>query len=476
MTNRLITPVTAELSVSGLDKYFTLEKSSVDIGGSKNESINIYVTVPETIETGTYTGLITVSAAGKTKDIPVTMIIGLEGKSQLSLVLNLITKRVAPDEALKYTVEIRNVGFGANITAGMAYTIRNAMTEEIIKQESETLNFSLSTGESDVFNKVMELKDTDIPVGQYYLEAVASFDNRFVRDIETFEVSQVFWASSLGQFISWFIIIGAIVTMAYYERRRYMRWKTKKSRYLFPVNYSKIPQESEEAFWIGRIAETEKKAWFNPNDLSTHVLIAGSTGSGKSVGASVFVEEALDKKIPVIVFDPTAQWTGFVKQCEDENLLKFYRQFGMDVRYTKPYKGMILEITDPHIILDFKKYMNPGEITVFTMNKLGPGEYDVAVKNIINAIFKTGWEESTKLRMIMVFDEVHRLLEKYGGIGGYISLEQACREFRKWGIGIIMCSQVLADFKEAIAGNVLTDVQMNTKSLIDIRKVETKYG
>ncbi|MCX6814904.1 MAG: DUF87 domain-containing protein [Candidatus Aenigmarchaeota archaeon] len=476
MTNRLNTTVTADVSVSGLDKYFTLEKSSVDIGANKTETFNIYVTVPETIETGTYTGTITVSAAGKTKEVPMTMIIGLEGKSQLNLVLSLITKRVEPGGELKYTVEIRNVGFGANLTAGMVYTVRDAMSEEIIKQENETLNFTLSTGESYTFNKVMELKDTDIPVGQYYLEAVASFDHRFVRDIETFEVSQIFWASPIGQFVSWFIIIGALVAMAFYERRRYMRWKTKKSRYLFPVNYSKIPQESDEAFWIGRIAETEKKAWFNPNDLTTHVLIAGSTGAGKSVGASVFIEEALDKKVSVIVFDPTAQWTGFVKQCEDENLLKFYRQFGMDVRYTKPYKGMILEITDPHIIIDFKKYMNPGEITVFTMNKLGPGEYDVAVKNIINAIFKTGWEESTKLKMIMVFDEVHRLLEKYGGIGGYISLEQACREFRKWGIGIIMCSQVLADFKEAIAGNVLTDIQMNTKSLIDIRKVETKYG
>ena len=39
-----------------------------------------------------------------------------------------------------------------------------------------------------------------------------------------------------------------------------------------------------------------------------------------------------------------------------------------------------------------------------------------------------------------------------------------------------MCSQVLADFKEAIAGNVLTEVQLNTKSLTDIQKVGTKYG
>jgi len=133
-------------------------------------------------------------------------------------------------------------------------------------------------------------------------------------------------------------------------------------------------------------------------------------------------------------------------------------------------------VTDPHVTIDFKKYMVPGENNGVHHEQAGPGEYDIAVKNIINAIFKTGWEESTKLKLIMVFDEVHRLLEKYGGVGGYLSLEQACREFRKWGIGIIMCSQVLADFKEAISGNVLTDIQMNTKSLIDIRKVETKYG
>jgi hypothetical protein len=120
--------------------------------------------------------------------------------------------------------------------------------------------------------------------------------------------------------------------------------------------------------------------------------------------------------------------------------------------------------------------MNPGEITVFTLNKLKPGEYDDAVRNIIDTIFAHGWEESTKLRMVVVFDEVHRLLEKYGGKGGYVALERACREFRKWGIGLIMVSQVLSDFKEAIKGNVLTEIQLHTKSLGDLARIEKKYG
>jgi len=76
----------------------------------------------------------------------------------------------------------------------------------------------------------------------------------------------------------------------------------------------------------------------------------------------------------------------------------------------------------------------------------------------------------------LVFDEVHRLLEKYGGKGGYVALEKACREFRKWGIGLIMVSQVSTDFKEAVAGNIMTEVQLNTKSMDDIKRIAHKYG
>ena len=78
--------------------------------------------------------------------------------------------------------------------------------------------------------------------------------------------------------------------------------------------------------------------------------------------------------------------------------------------------------------------------------------------------------------MIIVFDEVHRLLGKYGGGKGYIALEKAAREFRKWGIGLITVSQVSSDFKEAVSGNILTEIQLNTKSKEDIDRIKYKYG
>ena len=39
-----------------------------------------------------------------------------------------------------------------------------------------------------------------------------------------------------------------------------------------------------------------------------------------------------------------------------------------------------------------------------------------------------------------------------------------------------MISQVLSDFKEALKGNVLTEIQMNTKAMEDLKRAREKYG
>ncbi|MEM5843549.1 MAG: hypothetical protein QXL97_02425, partial [Candidatus Aenigmatarchaeota archaeon] len=72
--------------------------------------------------------------------------------------------------------------------------------------------------------------------------------------------------------------------------------------------------------------------------------------------------------------------------------------------------------------------------------------------------------------------EIHRTLPKYGGKGGYIAIERGAREFRKWGIGLFLISQVLLDFKGAIRANVATEIQLRTKYEGDINRVKQKYG
>ncbi|MFH1978146.1 MAG: DUF87 domain-containing protein, partial [Candidatus Aenigmatarchaeota archaeon] len=474
VTNVIQRDLAVSLSVTGeVSNFIFLEKDIFNLDMNQSETLEALVLVPRNTEPGVYTGVLTVSADGKTQEIPIILRTSIEGDSSLSMIIDIITKSISPEGDLKFGVDLKNTGFKDRFNITLTYILKKGDTEEIVKQESEVIEII----DTENFIKTIGLRGLQIPLGNYFLEVWADFgETQSVKDIEVFDVVESFWDSLIGRIIIIAIILIVAGAGGYFGRKRYIKWKKSKARYVFPLNYKKLPQPDERTFWIGNVAETKKKAWFNLDDLTTHVIIAGSTGAGKSVAASVFVEEALDRKIPVIVFDPTSQWTGFVKALKDDNLLKHYPKFGMDKLNVRPYKGMIFEVTQPKMGLDIKKYMNPGEITVFTLDKLKPGEYDQAVQDIISSMFKVRWEESTSLRMLIVFDEVHRLLEKYGGKGGYIWLEKAAREFRKWGIGIVMCSQVLTDFKEAIAGNILTDIQLNTKSLSDIKKVEEKYG
>jgi hypothetical protein len=475
--NKASSNITVSLDVQGLEDFIFPEKSLLEIAYNESEAIEIVVSVPDTMGTGSYTGSILVTAAGKTQEIPITMTVSIEAKDLVSLSIDVLTPNVNPGSKLRFGVELKNLGLPPGFNVSLVYTIKESERERLVSEMEEVVFLE----DTLLFSKSVDIGGAN-PIGQYYLEVWAYFgDGKSVNELVVFNLVEPYWSSWEGRIILLILSLAGMGIMGYYGWMRYREWKLEKSRYIFPLNYSKIPREGEGSFWIGRIADTDKGAWFKPGDLTTHVIVAGATGAGKSVGASVFVEEALDRNIPVIVFDPTAQWTGFVKALEDQNLLKYYSAFGMNPKGVRPYKGMIFEVTSPQELIfeirpGFKKYLNPGEITIFALDKLKPGQYDEAVGMIIDALFSMPWEESTSLKMLVVFDEVHRLLEKYGGRGGYVALERAAREFRKWGIGMIMCSQVLADFKEAIAGNVLTEVQLNTKSITDIQKVETKYG
>jgi len=463
-------PINVSISVTGsIDKFISFEKDSVEIGAKKEEINKIYVIIPSNANTGTYTGDIYVTGDGKTVTLPITLTVSIKGAAELDVLVESRNKRVGINEKARFYVKLYNLGVWRMLDLNLTYYIEDPETQKVFYEESEKIQIT----QTKTLDKRVSLSELNISTGRYLFNATVQYDSKVVSAYDDFEITESFWTTDrIYQLI---LISVAIATpiIGYFAWKRYKTWKLSKARYIFPLDYDKLPRGE---IWLGKIAETDRKAYFNMDELRTHVLTAGATGSGKSVSAMIFVEELLKEKIPVIVFDPTAQWSGFVRPCKDPNLLKFYKEFGMDKREVKPYRGMIYEVTDPNVKINFDKYMNPGEITVFMLNKLKPGQYDIAVGNIIDTIFAHGWEESTKLKMVVVFDEVHRLLEKYGGKGGYVALEKACREFRKWGIGLIMASQVLSDFKEAIKGNVLTEIQLHTKSLGDLGRVEKKYG
>ncbi len=268
------------------------------------------------------------------------------------------------------------------------------------------------------------------------------------------------------------------------------------------------------------------KIHFNLDKLSTHTMVAGATGSGKTVAAQVIIEEALLKGISVVVFDPTAQWTGFLRPQKSDEMLSSFGTFGIGKNEAQSFKGAIRVPKTPFDQAELKEAMKPGQITIYCLNKLKqkPGEHaDLALSeqklretaqtlnkmdamldylrktsahqegsfltnedpseleqfiiNSVHQVFDANLEEKQELKMLFVYDEVHRLLPKFGGSGqGFRQIERAVREFRKWGIGLVLVSQVLSDFVGEIKANIGTEVQMRTKYEGDLDRVKLKFG
>ncbi|MBD3155866.1 MAG: DUF853 family protein [Candidatus Aenigmarchaeota archaeon] len=448
--------------------FLSVDENFIELNFTEEKDIPIYASIPTSTEPAVYTGEILISGEGYTQRLPVTITVPIVGSMYLDIDVKTLTSRVNPNGTAIFRVQVHNIGYRKSFNISINHTAKRLDSNEIIFRDHEV---------KEIETSLLLMKNIHIPknatVGEYSYEVEVKFDGEQISSADTFIVTQSFFTTKRIRIIILITLLVVSVPTVYYSRKFYKKWKASKVRYIFPVDPKSLPKGE---IWLGQVAETDQKATFEMKELKTHVLTAGATGSGKTVSSMIMIEELLEKKIPVVVFDPTAQWTGFVRPCKDQDLLRFYNKFGMNLRDVKPYKGMIYEVKDPKVKIDFKKYMKPGEITIFTLNKLKPGEYDEAVKSIVETIFEQGWEESTDLQLVIVLDEVHRLLEKYGGKGGYVALEKACREFRKWGIGLIMVSQVLSDFKEAIKGNVLTEVQLHTKSLGDLERIERKFG
>ncbi len=456
-----------------LTQFLNQTTYNLSLDSQEKQRLNLSFSIPPDTNPILETNAFEITYLEKVKRYPFTLVIEEYSSVPLRLNLELLKERYSFSDSFNFKVTIQDINVNVKENITLRYQVLDYESNEII------INIT------DSITPINQQFTIDLPVitngsinhteNSYIFRVSTDIGSQKISDEAYFEVYKALWTPVLLRNLSMFAIFLGIGILVFISSKKYKKWKLSKMRYVLP-DFDSLPKKSNDSLVLGKIPETNKKAFYHSSDLTTHALIAGSTGSGKSVTASVMVEQFLLANIPVLVFDPTCQWTGFVKRCQDKNILEKYQKFGLTEQDAQAFKGLIYNVKDPYLSLDIQKYMNPGEITVFNLNELKPGQYDLAVMQIIDSMFTIPWQESPELKMVLVFDEVHRLLEKYGGSGGYISLEKACREFRKWGIGIIMASQVSTDFKQAVAGNILTEVQLNTKSMDDINKIAQKYG
>ncbi len=278
----------------------------------------------------------------------------------------------------------------------------------------------------------------------------------------------IFWEATAVLFL---------VILVFYSYRKRVRTTVLKKIYIERVDFNSLPEAGPESCFIGKIAKSKFAAFLELNQLLTHIIIGGSAGCGKTTAAQSLAEEALRSNIPVLVFDPTARWTGFLRENNNGDMIKLYPQFDMKEDSVQSFNGNIYVIKDPAWRVNIEKQCHPGEITIFCLHKLDPNQMNVFIENTIQKLFRANREESSKLKLLLIYEEIHMLLPQFGGDGqGLIQIGRAMREFRKWGIGIILVSQIISDLNEEIRANVSTEIQMRTTKSEDLKAVELKYG
>ena len=343
--------------------------------------------------------------------------------------------------------------------------------------------YELGTDRIDIATSQSLLKDytlpTNLSTGEYFLTVQADYLVWSSQRQNVFSVTQVFYKYALFGVLPIWILAAVIFALSsgtfgvvFYKKRQ-----ASKKRYHIQLDYNALPQDGPRSAWAGLIAETKKRVYFDIDLFQVHTLVAGSSGGGKTVAAKVLAEEALMHGAAVICFDPTAQWSGFLRKGDDKKMFDLYAKFGMKPAEARGFSGNIRQLLDPREYIDLVKFIKPGEITVFAINKLDPSDIDIIVENTVKEVFNAHLPESKQLRLVLIFDEVHRLLPKFGGSGrGFLQIERAAREFRKWGVGLVLISQVLTDFAASIKANINTEIQMRTRDERDLSRIQESYG
>lgn len=461
--------LSVSVSISGtISDIMELNKNSLTLAGKEYENINFVVRGIE----GEYEGIIRFSG-DITEDVPIKIIVE-ETNSNIPFLFEVKPVKKTFDilKNMSFQVHFKKINSGNINNLSFRYKL-NFQNETYVLDE-EKFNFS---------NSVTFIREFDVPeevvVGEYTLITEANYSGEIVEDKTLFRLKKRFLdLLILGFLPMWvfLIVLGTLMLsfLVYYIIKKRIESKKK---YRMTLDLKTIPKKEKGFLYLGKIAETNHDTYYDPNKLTTHSIVAGATGGGKSITSQVFIEECLMKDIAVVVFDPTAQWSGMLRKCTDKKMISFYSKFGLKAKDARAFKGNVRMIKNARQKIDLEKYINPGQIQIFSLNKLDPKDMDIFVASIIRQIFKSDPKEHAGLKVLLVFDEVHRLLPKFGGSGeGFLQIERGCREFRKWGLGIMLVSQVLNDFMGAIKANISTEVQMRTRDEGDLNRIKTKYG
>jgi hypothetical protein len=234
-----------------------------------------------------------------------------------------------------------------------------------------------------------------------------------------------------------------------------------------------------EGIWIGYIVrgnKVTKEAMFL--SLNSHFYISGMTGSGKSVLARVIAEGNIANQVTILILDPRNQAIGLLLPENKNDILKHYKEFGLDKprSFAIEYYSLNLNKTIPKIsqllqkssVISFKGLNDKARCEFFT--------------HILEGVFEACTrEESEKPKIFIIVEEVQLFLKRQVSPDAEaiakraeVIIDKITREGRKFGCFICLVSQTIRDFSSYGASTVRQN--MGTKIFLANGDKEVQYA
>ena len=202
------------------------------------------------------------------------------------------------------------------------------------------------------------------------------------------------------------------------------------------------------------------------------VLVSGASGSGKTIAAKVIVEELLQERIPVLVFDYTKQWERLFQKNADQTMLEKYRLFGM--RSSKAFRGKAVKE-----LPEISDLLRTGEGTVVDLSSVYETDERVGkVAQVLDRILEhfQGEEDSEDLRLFIVIEEAHLWTSKDVPKDASRFLDRVVRLLRKKGVGVMLVSHKISDFDPAMRSSMNISIVFRTKYEGDLDSISRTLG
>jgi hypothetical protein len=190
-------------------------------------------------------------------------------------------------------------------------------------------------------------------------------------------------------------------------------------------------------------------SWYlNINDLCTHVLVCGGDNPSRTTVTKRLVDGAHMLRRKLVVVSATGSWSD-VKLGGGTITSDFD---------SKRVSAMLGGRSTSNVVLEI------GEDS--------PSHLNSCLASMFDSMFSTAHRESDELKLLVVLDGVYDvLLDALGPrCSSILFLERGVREFRKWGVGILLATEKLSRLTEGIMANLWTIVHLGSSDPNETRK------